>query len=77
MKELTPEWFYLPEFLTNSNSCDLGHLQKVWVGYMRIGVRVRVRIRFRVRVRLRLRAPAQGPGRVYEARSSVGLGLCL
>ena len=26
-KELTPEFFYLPEFLTNSNKFDLGKLQ--------------------------------------------------
>jgi len=28
VKELTPEWFYLPEFLQNSNKCDFGTLQK-------------------------------------------------
>lgn len=24
LKELTPEWFYLPEFLVNCNDCDFG-----------------------------------------------------
>ena len=27
VKELTPEWFYLPEFLTNSEEYPLGNLQ--------------------------------------------------
>jgi hypothetical protein len=27
VKELVPEFFYLPEFLLNSNRFDLGHLQ--------------------------------------------------
>lgn len=27
VRELTPEWFYLPEFLVNRNGFDFGHLQ--------------------------------------------------
>ncbi len=27
VKELTPEWFYLPDFLRNSNGLDLGERQ--------------------------------------------------
>lgn len=30
VKELIPEFFYLPEFLLNSNNFDLGQCQKTW-----------------------------------------------
>lgn len=31
VKELIPEFFYLPEFMLNSNNFDLGQYENVWV----------------------------------------------
>lgn len=32
VKELIPEFFYLPEFLLNANNFDLGQYQEAWAG---------------------------------------------
>lgn len=31
VKELIPEFFYLPEFLLNSNNFDLGQYEETWM----------------------------------------------